>query len=137
MADDADELVLNPGSFTGPERRLVQQHLKVPFADLMKYTREAVYRLLPAEPGDPNPDDLRVLVAADGALVFPDEVLQVMAWIQARRTNPDAQLEDFDGLTMSDLNSARLRGMRQGKALTGGSSPTSSTGSPSADSSPA
>lgn len=131
MADD--DVVLDPGSFTGPERREVQHHLKVPFADLMAYTREAVYRLYDTEPAGP----MRVLSAADGALVFPDEVLQVMVWIQARRADPEAKLEDFDGLTMSDLNSARIRGLRQGKAPTGGSSTTSSTESPSADSSPA
>lgn len=131
MADD-DELVLEPGSFTGPERREVQQHLKVPFAELLAYTRDAVVRLYDKEPDGV----LRVLTAADGALVFPDEVLQMMVWVQARRADPDAQLEDFDQLTMSDLNSARIRGLR-GKALTGGSSTTSSTGSPSADSFPA
>ncbi len=130
--DDADKVVLDPRSFTGPERREVQQLLKVPFADLLAYTREAVMRLFETEPGE-----LRVLVAADRALVFPDEVLQVMVWVQARRADPDVKLEDFDGLTMSDLNSARIRGLRQGKALTGGSSTTSSTESPSADSSPA
>lgn len=129
------EVALNPGSFTGPERRLVQQHLKIPFADLLTYTREAVYRLYPLP--DEEPADLRVLVAADGALVFPDEVLQVMVWVQALRTDPDVKLEDFDQLTMADLNNARVRGINRGKASMGGSSTTSSTESPSADSSPA
>lgn len=126
---DTDELVLNPGSFTGPERREVQQRLKVPFTDLMAYTLEAIDRIYQESPSEP-----RVLVAADGALVFPDEVLQVMVWVQARRDDPEAKLEDFDQLTMADLNSARIRGLR-GKANSGSTSTTSSTESPSADSS--
>lgn len=128
---DTDKLILNPGSFTGPERREVQQRLKIPFADLMIYTRQTVSRLYEEEP-----EDLRVLVAADGALVFPDEVLQVMVWVQARRTDPSLALEDFDQLTLSDLNSARIRGLR-GKPTGPEMSTTSSPESPSADSSPA
>lgn len=131
MADD-DELILDPRSFTGPERRLVQQHLKVPFGDLLAYTRAALARAY-----DPNPGGAEVLVAADGALVFPDEVLQAMVWVQALRSDPEAKLEDFDQLTLSDLNSARHRGLNSGKALTGGSSTTLPTESPSVDSSPA
>lgn len=129
-----DELILMPGSFTGPERREVQQRLKVPFGDLMIYTYEAVNRLYTDD--DSTGDQLRVLVATDGALVFPDEVLQVMVWVQARRDDPTAQLEDFDHLTMRDLNSARIRGIR-GKATSGETSTTSSPESPSADSFPA
>ena len=128
---DTDELVLNPGSFTGPERREVQQRLKIPFADLMIYTQQAVNRLY-----QDSPDELRVLAAADGTLVFPDEVLQVMVWVQARRDDPEAKLEDFDQLTMADLNSARIRGLR-GKANSDSTSTTSSPESPSASSSPA
>lgn len=122
------ELVLNPGSFTGPERRQVQQHLKIPFGDLLDYTHQAVRRALATElPAEPQ----AVLVAVDGAMVFPDEVLQVMAWVQARRDRPDAQLEDFDGLTLADLNSARIRGLRP-KAIEPGTSERSSPGSGSA-----
>jgi hypothetical protein len=127
-ADEAEtELVLNPGSFTGPERREVQQRLKIPFGDLLDYTHQAVRRALATELADPQP----VLMAADGAMVFPDEVLQVMAWVQARRADPTAQLEDFDGLTLSDLNSARLRGLRP-KATEPERSTRSSPGSGSA-----
>lgn len=128
-ADEAmTELVLNPGSFTGPERREVQQRFKVPFGDLLDYTYQAVRRALAEQRGA---DPLPVLAGADGALVFPDEVLQVMVWLQARRSDPDAQLEDFDGLTMADLNSARLRGLRP-KATGPEPSTRSSPGSGSA-----
>lgn len=128
MADD-DELVIAPGSFSGPERRELQHRFKVPFGDLMTYTFDAAMKAGGDEP-------LRVLAGADGTLIYPDEVMQVMAWVQARRTNPDTVLEDFDGLTLRDLYNARARGLR-GKALTGGSSTTSPTESPSADSYPA
>ena len=130
MADD--DLVLDPGSFTGPERRQVQQRLKVPFADLVTYAYRAVLRLH----DDDDRGDPRVLVAADGALVFPDEVMQTMAWVQALRTDPDAKVEDFDHLTMRDLNMALSRGTR-GKGSGPETSTTSSPESPSADSSPA
>lgn len=135
MADD-DELVLDPGSFTGPERREVQHRFKVPYGDLLTYTHQAVQRLFRADSDEQLNQPLQVLAGADGTLIYPDEVMQVMAWVQARRTSPDTVLEDFDGLTMRDLNNARVRGLR-GKALTGGSSTTSPTESPSADSSPA
>ena len=133
MADEDDNLVLNPASFTGPERRLVQQTLKLGFSDLMAYTRQAVNRLYEAEAWA---TPLAPLVRADETLVFPDEVLQAMVWVQSLRTDAEAKLEDFDHLTMSDLNSARIRGL-QGKATGDSSSTTSSSGSPSADSSPA
>lgn len=133
-ADEAvTELVLNPGSFTGPERREVQHHFRVPFGDLLDYTHDALRRALAVTP---PPEPQPVMAAADGTLIFPDEVLQVMVWVQARRTNPDAQLEDFDNLTLAQLNGAHYRGLRP-KAPTSGSSTTSPTGSPSAESSPA
>lgn len=128
MAETSEELVLTPGSFTGPERREVQQRFKIPFAGLLGYTVEAI------RAGVDGP--VSVLAGADGTLVFPDEVMQFMAWVQARRTNPAAQLDDFDGLTLGELHDARDRGLR-GKAPTGNSSTTSSPESPSADSSPA
>ena len=131
MADE-DELVLEPGTFTGPERRLMQQHLKVPFADLVTYVYRAALRLH----ADDDQGEPRVLVAAGGAFVFPDEVMQAMAWVQARRADPEAKVEDFDHLTMRDLNRALTRGTR-GKAGGPETSTTSLPESPSADSSPA
>lgn len=132
-ADEAvTELVLDPGSFTGPERREVQHRLKVPYGELLDYTHEALRRALSATP----PPEPQPVLSVDGTPIFPDEVLQVMVWVQSRRTNPDAQLEDFDNLTLRQLNGAHLRGLRP-KALTSGSSTTSPTESPSAESSPA
>lgn len=128
-ADEAvTELVLDPGSFTGPERREVQHRLKLPYAELLDYTHEAVRRAVMV---NPPPGTQPVLANADGVLVFPDEVLQVMAWVQTRRTQPEAQLEDFDGLTLRDLNGAWLRGFRP-KASGPGKSTRSSPGSGSA-----
>lgn len=128
-----DEVVLNPASFTGPERRRVQQAIKLAFGDLMAYTLRAVQRLYDT---DSLATPLAPLVTPDGTLVFPDEVLQVMVWVQTLRTDPEAKLEDFDHLTIAELNSARIRGVR-GKATGDSSSTTSSPESPSADSSPA
>ncbi len=133
---DDEELALEPGSFTGPERRLIQQRFKIPYGDLLTFTHQAVQRVFQLATDDPEGQEVRVLTAADGTLVYPDEVLQAMVWVQALRTNPAAQLEDFDGLTLRDLNNARVRGLR-GKAPAGDSSMTSSPESPSADSSPA
>ncbi len=131
-----EELVIEPGSFTGPERRLIQQQFKIPFGDLLTFTQQAVLRVFSTDAPDPEARDVQVLTAADGTLVYPDEVLQAMVWVQALRADPAAQLEDFDGLTLRDLNNARVRGLR-GKAPAGGSSTTSSPESPSASLSPA
>lgn len=103
-ADEAEtELVLNLMSFTGPERREVQQRFDQPFADLVEYTFQAIR--VRTEPQAPLVD------GRDGARYFADEVLQFALWVQARRTNPDAQLEDFDHLTILDLHNARARGI--------------------------
>lgn len=126
---DTDELVLNPGSFTGPERREMQQRFDVPFGDLMAYTVGAI------RPGRKYRTEPLVDVR-DGTHHFPDEVLQFMAWVQAKRTDPEAKLEDFDHLTLRDLADARARGI-QGKAPEPETSTRSSPDSSSAASSPA
>ena len=108
-ADEATtELVLDLMSFTGPERREVQQRFDQPFADLIEYTFQSI-RAGRATPQAPLVD------GRDEARYFPDEVLQFALWVQVRRTNPDAKLEDFDGLTILDLHLARSRGL-PGKA---------------------
>lgn len=124
-ADEAEtELVLNLMSFTGPERRELQQRFDQPFGDLVEYTFQAI-RAGRTEPQAPLVD------GRDGARYFADEVMQFALWVQARRTNPDAQLEDFDGLSLLDLHLARARGI-PGKASGPGKSTRSSPGSGSA-----
>lgn len=124
--EDVDEIVLDARSFTGPERRLVQDKFEAYFGDLLTYTFDAIRT--------DRKDRLPPLERRDGSLVFPDEVLQFMVWVQVRRTDPEAKLEDFDHLTLRHLNNARARGF-QGKATGPGPSTTSSPGSSSADSS--
>lgn len=125
MADD--ELVVSPGSFTGPERRELQDAFDCWFGDLLTYTVDAVR---------PGRERVEPLTGADGRRWWPDDVVQHMVWIQARRVDPDAKLEDFDHLTLRDLNSARVRGY-QGKGPGSGRSKRSPSGSSSADSSEA
>ena len=128
MDMDEIELVLEAASFTGPERREVQQRFDTPFGDLLSFTLEAMQsgrgRIAP------------LVDSRDGVHYFPDEVLQFMVWVQARRANPAASLEDFDHLTLRDLNDARARGIK-GKATGPETSTSSSPGSDSAGSSPA
>src|SRR5574343_317493 len=57
------------------------------------------------------------IVARDGTRYFPDEILAYLLWVEARRTDPDAELEDYDDLSESALRSAHVRGLL-GKAGT-------------------
>lgn len=131
-ADEAGtDLVLNVGSFTGPERREVQQRFDHMWGDLLAYTWAAVIRGPVA--GEPLPP---LVDGRDGARYFPDEILQHMLWVQERRTDPDAKLEDFDGLSLVELANARARGIPP-KASEPEPSPRSSPASGSARRSPA
>jgi len=123
-ADEAvTELVLNLMSFTGPERREMQQRFDTPFADLVQYTFDAI--------ANRTERQAPLVDGRDGARYFADEVIQFGLWVQARRTNPDALLEDFDHLTILELHNARARGI-PGKATGPEPSTRSSPGSGSA-----
>lgn len=130
-ADEAEtELVLHVGSFTAPERREVQQRFDHMFGDLLVYTFNAVIRGPIAGERTPPLVDSR-----DGAQYWPDEILQYMLWVQTRRTDPAAKLEDFDELTLVELANARARGLPP-KATEPEPSTRSSPGSGSAEPSP-
>lgn len=125
---EPDEFVLDAKSFDSAERMECQVRFDTPFGDLMRYTLAAIDAR--------RPGPLQLLETRAGATVWPDEVLQFMVWVQARRTDPDAALADFDGLTIGELAQARVRGA-VGKAPTATMSTSSSPGPGSADSSPA
>lgn len=119
-------LVLDAKSFDSAERLECQVRFDIPFGDLMQYTLAAV----DARRTEP----LQLLVTRAGETVWPDQVMQFMVWVQARRTDPTVTLEDFDGLTLPELVSARVRGA-VGKAPTTTTSPRSSPVPASSDSS--
>ena len=102
-APDAD-LVLNAGSFTAAERREVQRRFDTAFGDLLQYLRDYVT----AEREGPMPT---AIVARDGTRWFPDDILAYLLWVEARRSAPDAQLEDYDDLSEAALRSAHVRGL--------------------------
>src|SRR5574343_2020599 len=104
------ELVLNAGTFNAAERREVQRHFDTAFGDLLQYLRDYIA----AEREGPMPT---AIVARDGTRYFPAEILAYLLWVEARRTDPDAELEDYDDLSESALRSAHVRGLL-GKAGT-------------------
>lgn len=121
----APELVLNAASFNAAERREVQRHFDTAFGDLLQYLRDYVT----AEREGPMPT---AIVARDNTRYFPDEILAYLLWVEARRSNPDAKLEDYDDLSEAALRSAHVRGLL-GKA--GTATRTPKTSGPGPDSS--
>lgn len=117
------ELVLNAGTFNAAERREVQRHFDTAFGDLLQHLRDYVT----AEREGPMPT---AIVDREGTRYFPDEILAYMLWVEARRTNPDAKLEDYDELSEAALRSAHVRGLL-GKA--GTPRPTPKTSGPGPD----
>lgn len=114
----APELVLNAGTFNATERREVQRHFDTAFGDLLQYLRDYVT----AEREGPMPT---AIVARDGTRYFPDEILAYLLWVEARRTDPDAKLDEYDELSEAALRSAHVRGLL-GKAGTASTRPRTS-----------
>ena len=99
--DDEAKLILDPTTFNSPERMQCQLQFENSFGDLLKLVFDAVdiRREGPSEK----------LTRQDGTMVFPDQVMQFMLWVQVKRDDPEIQLEDLDGYRWGDLVSARLR----------------------------
>ncbi len=114
----APELVLNAGTFNAAERREVQRHFDTAFGDLLQYLRDYVT----AEREGPMPT---AIVDRAGTRWFPDEILAYLLWVEARRTDPDARLEDYDDLSEAALRGAHVRGLL-GKAGTASTRPRTS-----------
>lgn len=112
------ELVLNAGTFNAAERREVQRHFDTAFGDLLQYLRDYIA----AEREGPMST---AIVAREGTRFFPDEILAYLLWVEARRTDPGAKLEDYDDLSEAALRSAHVRGLL-GKEGTASSKRTTS-----------
>lgn len=125
----APELVLNAGTFNAGERREVQRQFDTAFGDLLQYLRDYVT----AEREGPMPT---AIVARDGTRYFPDEILAYLLWVEARRTDPDAKLDEYDELSESALRSAHVRGLL-GKAGTASTRPRTSGPGPASSGSSA
>lgn len=112
-------------TFTGPERAEVQVYFDTAYGDLLTYIEQS---------WDPNREGpmQSAIVTREGARWFPDQIIAYMLWVQERRTRPDAQLAEFDGLTLAELNGAAVRGWlgkvraRSTKPETSGPGPDSS-----------
>ncbi len=101
----APELVLNAGSFNAAERREVQRHFDTAFGDLLQYLRDYVT----AE--RVGPMETAIVDRRDGTRYFPDDILAYLLWVEARRSDPDAKLEDYDELSEAALRAAHVRGL--------------------------
>lgn len=99
-----DGLVFDPYSFTAAERLEVQVQFDTAYGDLLAYVRASW------NPNRTGPME-SAIVDRNGRRWWPDEIMQFMLWVQVKRDRPDAQLSEFDGLTLSDLNTAHVRGL--------------------------
>lgn len=91
-----DPLKLPPidiGSFTGPERRNVQERFGVDFRQLNRYFHDRMF-------GDGT---MPTLQDPNGKQIFADEILQAFYYEQIRRERDDIDLEDLDELDFSAL----------------------------------
>lgn len=102
--EPATELVLDLSTFNAAERLECQVQFDTAFGDLSRYIRESwdPKRKVPLE---------TAIVARDGTRWFPDQIIQFMLWVQEKRSRPDAELSEFDHLSLADLNTAHLSGL--------------------------
>lgn len=121
--DEVERLVIDVRTFTSPERLECQIHFDATFGELINVVKDAIY---------PNRTVAEVRVEGSNGRVFPDQVAQFMLWVQAKRDDPDAQLEDFDHLNLQEVQSAFTRGLL-GKAPRRTNAPSSKPESDSAD----
>lgn len=109
-----EELTLDATTFTAAERLEVQTRFDAPFGELLACVLESISL---------DPDRPSRIVEGRNGRAWPDQIIQHMLWVQARRSDPDATLESFDGLKLHELNRAYIRGFNsRGKAQ-----PTKST----------
>ncbi len=118
-----EQLVIDVRTFTSPERLECQIHFDATFGELINVVKDAIY---------PNRTVAEVRVEGNNGRVFPDQVAQYMLWIQAKRDDPDAELEDFDDLNLQEVQSAFTRGLL-GKAQRRTNAPKSPPESGSVD----
>lgn len=100
-----EQLTLDPYTFTAPERLEVQQRFDTAYGDLLDYIRESW------NPNRKGPMESAIVDRRDDTRYFPDQIIAFMLWVQEKRTRPDAELADFDGLTLAELNGAHVRGL--------------------------
>jgi hypothetical protein len=108
--------VLNAGTFNAAERREVQRQFDTAFGDLLQYLRDYVTA------DREGPMSTAIVDRRDGTRWFPDDILAYLLWVEARRTDPDARLDDYDDLSEAALRSAHVRGIL-GKAGTASTKP--------------
>lgn len=105
--EETEALVLDVRSFNSAERLECQVRFDATFGDLLAALYEAI---------DPDRETVsQIRIEVDGDRAFPDQIVQFMLWVQAKRDDPDVSIEAFDDLTLAELNSAFVRGMA-GKA---------------------
>lgn len=121
--DEPDVLKLDTRSFVAAERLEVQQRFDTAFGDLVQYIRDYVTG------GREGPLQTAITDRNNGTRWFPDQIMAYMLWVEARRTDPTARLEDYDDVPEVELRSAAVRGFL-GKGGTPSTKPTPSSNGP-------
>ena len=109
----AEKLTLDANSFNAAERMECQIHFDAPFRDLLACIFEAV-----ASRSKDQPTSVIRIVDRDGVRHFPDQIIQFMVWVQAKRDDPTVELSAFDDMVMDELEAVHVRGLL-GKARSG------------------
>lgn len=93
-----EPIQLDLGSFTYAERLELQREFDIDFSDIWDRIA-AKYSL---GEGRDRATDVK-MVDRHGTPRFAEEMLRHAVWIQRRRTDPDAQIDDFDAGSWTDL----------------------------------
>ena len=117
-----DVLKLDTRSFVAAERLEVQQRFDTAFGDLVQYIRDYVT-------GGREGPLPTAIIDRDKTRWFPDQIMAYMLWVEARRTDPTARLEDYDDVPEVELRSAAVRGFL-GKGGTPSTKPKPSSSGP-------
>lgn len=117
-----DVLKLDTRSFVASERLEVQKRFDTAFGDLVQYIRDYVT-------GGREGPLQTAIIDRDKTRWFPDQIMAYMLWVEARRTDPTARLEDYDAVPEVELRSAAVRGFL-GKGGTPSTKPTPSSNGP-------
>lgn len=101
---DPPPIELDARSFNRAERLEVQQALDVEFSDVLTFLFSMI---------DPNRTGAMpfALVDRDGLRHFGDEVLQLLVWVQAKRTDPTVELSTYDNVELTEFTSAYVQGI--------------------------
>jgi hypothetical protein len=102
--DDIETIELDAMSFTSAERLECQIQFDSEFSDLLDYLFTVI------NPKREGPVSYAI-IDRENRRHFSDEILAYFVWVQAKRADPDTQLETYTELAPGVLQVAHVRGL--------------------------